>query len=111
MHRCARGSRTHKFVDIRRVIAARFDRASRPRVAPANAHHGSSAYAPNGISAVNWSHKLVNRGEGFFSVHSVLTLLLAAALIPAFRLAKLPLAMDILGMASAYWVGTAVSAV
>jgi len=41
------------------------------------------------------------------SLHWLLTLLMMVALVPVFRFARLPLRIDLLGMAGAYWLGTA----
>ncbi len=58
------------------------------------------------------SHELDHRETrgSFISVPLILSFLLAVALVPAFHFARLPLAIDIPGMASAYWLGTTVRA-
>ena len=42
--------------------------------------------------------------------HFTVTAILALGLFPAFRLARLPFSIDLIGMASAYWVGTGLRA-
>lgn len=42
--------------------------------------------------------------------HLTLTAILTLALFPAFRLARLPFSIDLIGMAGAYWVGTGLRA-
>jgi PAP2 superfamily len=42
--------------------------------------------------------------------HFSVTAILALGLYPAFRLARLPFSIDLIGMASAYWVGTGLRA-
>src|SRR5262245_6018978 len=40
----------------------------------------------------------------------ILTAILVLGLYPAFRLARLPFSIDLIGMAGAYWVGTGLRA-